>query len=404
MAARCLRLCLAILLPLLCAPAATADEVYRIGAEDDWYPFTALREGKVQGMSADLVRAAFAASNTRVELVPYPYSRCMELTRTGQLAACFNTSPDADIASAFRLPQEPLFSDDILLWARRDDAHPIANLQQLTGQKVAVTIGYTYGEVEVENRERGTDSQRFAMAADAVFDTAGIVNGRPGEIVCRVQLLAAQGAPAGTLDQGPAGPGDLRLDDRSAVAGVHLHQPRTVEHPGHRFDLEAGGLQEFAQFCGVEFAGVERVDRGVAARGEGDPVGRGHQQHPARAQHPPAFGDEVWLIPQMLDDLEVHHDVHRGVGQRQGRQIALRHRHPGVARTHVGDRRGVVVEGLYPARRTRQQIGPVALAASGLEYVATCAHVRTVAVDHLVAAEPVVLHRHAGDGALTGQR
>ena len=67
--------------------AATADEVYRIGAEDDWYPFTALREGKVQGMSADLVRAAFAASNTRVELVPYPYSRCMELTRTGRLAA-----------------------------------------------------------------------------------------------------------------------------------------------------------------------------------------------------------------------------------------------------------------------------------------------------------------------------
>jgi hypothetical protein len=39
------------------------------------------------------------------------------------------------------------------------------------------------------------------MAADAVFDTAGIVNGRPGEIVCRVQLLAAQGAPAGALDR-----------------------------------------------------------------------------------------------------------------------------------------------------------------------------------------------------------
>lgn len=71
-------------------------------------------------------------------------------------------------------------------------------------------IGYTYGEVEVQNRERGTDSQRVAMAADAVFDTAGIVNGRPGEIVCRVQLLNAQGAPAGALDQGPAGPGDLR--------------------------------------------------------------------------------------------------------------------------------------------------------------------------------------------------
>lgn len=71
-------------------------------------------------------------------------------------------------------------------------------------------IGYTYGQVEIENRERGTDSQRFALAADAVVDTAGEVNGRPGEIVCRVQLLNARGVPNGNLDQGPAGPGDLR--------------------------------------------------------------------------------------------------------------------------------------------------------------------------------------------------
>jgi outer membrane receptor protein involved in Fe transport len=56
-------------------------------------------------------------------------------------------------------------------------------------------IGYTYGEVEVENRERGTDSQRFALAADAVVDTTGVVNGTPGEVVCRVQLLQAMGTP-----------------------------------------------------------------------------------------------------------------------------------------------------------------------------------------------------------------
>ncbi|MBX9614572.1 MAG: TonB-dependent receptor [Caulobacteraceae bacterium] len=71
-------------------------------------------------------------------------------------------------------------------------------------------IGYTYGEIDVENRERGVDSQRFALAADAVVDTAGIVNGRPGEVVCRVQVLNAQGVPSGNLDQGPGGPGDLR--------------------------------------------------------------------------------------------------------------------------------------------------------------------------------------------------
>ncbi|RZJ47155.1 MAG: TonB-dependent receptor [Brevundimonas sp.] len=70
-------------------------------------------------------------------------------------------------------------------------------------------LGYTYGQVDVENRERGTDSQRFALAADAVVDTTGIVNNTPGQIVCRAQLLNAQGAPAGALD--PTGSGqDLR--------------------------------------------------------------------------------------------------------------------------------------------------------------------------------------------------
>ncbi|GAA0610310.1 TonB-dependent receptor [Brevundimonas kwangchunensis] len=61
-------------------------------------------------------------------------------------------------------------------------------------------IGYTYGEVEIQNRERGTDSLRLALAADAIVDTAGIVNGRPGEIVCRVQVLQANGTPRTAFD------------------------------------------------------------------------------------------------------------------------------------------------------------------------------------------------------------
>ena len=60
----------------------------RIGAEDDWYPYTAWRDEQIVGMSADIVRAAFASSETSIELAAYPYSRCMELARSGALAAC----------------------------------------------------------------------------------------------------------------------------------------------------------------------------------------------------------------------------------------------------------------------------------------------------------------------------
>ncbi len=54
-------------------------------------------------------------------------------------------------------------------------------------------LGYTYGKVEIENIERGVDVQRMALAADAVVDAAGLL-GSPGGVVCRSQLLKAQGA------------------------------------------------------------------------------------------------------------------------------------------------------------------------------------------------------------------
>ncbi len=60
-------------------------------------------------------------------------------------------------------------------------------------------LSWVSGEARNENVERGVDVQRFALAADAVVDTAGAVNGRPGEIVCRARLVAATN-PAGLDD------------------------------------------------------------------------------------------------------------------------------------------------------------------------------------------------------------
>ena len=58
---------------------------------------------------------------------------------------------------------------------------------------IAWDAGYTYGKMNNTNREEGVNILRFALAQDSVFDPTGIVNGRPGEIVCRARLLSAQG-------------------------------------------------------------------------------------------------------------------------------------------------------------------------------------------------------------------
>lgn len=61
-------------------------------------------------------------------------------------------------------------------------------------KNVSWEAGYTYSEAEDNNVETLIDSERYAFAADAVIDTAGVL-GTPGAVVCRVRLRAAQGVP-----------------------------------------------------------------------------------------------------------------------------------------------------------------------------------------------------------------
>jgi outer membrane receptor protein involved in Fe transport len=97
---------------------------------------------------------------------------------------------------------------------------------------ISFDVGYTYGKVEVENRERGVDSQRFALAIDSVVDTAGIVNGRPGEIVCRVQRAAALNVANGDLADYQRG-GDLR-DTAYGRSAISECQPLNVFGKGNQ--------------------------------------------------------------------------------------------------------------------------------------------------------------------------
>lgn len=196
---------LLVLLLLLLSGRATA-EFYLIGAEDDWYPFTGLRDGRIEGLSVDIVRAAFAASQTPVELVAYPYSRCMQMTLSGKLAACFNTAPNPQIARDYLLPQHALFSDDILLWARHDRARPLQQLEQIRAQRVAVTIGYEYGSlfdgyaplVRVPVRQ---DRYGFLMLQRGRVDYTVAYRGTAQQLFRDYPELAGQFTPVLTVHQ-----------------------------------------------------------------------------------------------------------------------------------------------------------------------------------------------------------
>ncbi|MBV8036402.1 ABC transporter substrate-binding protein [Roseateles sp.] len=133
----------------LSAPARSAGRLARvtIGAENDWLPYSGERDGRAQGMTVELVTAAFAAMGIAVQFELLPYARCMAQTRNGALAACFNTTRTALIESDFLWPARPMFSERFLIYARADDPHtgPPLQVRDLEGQQVAVTRGYEYG-------------------------------------------------------------------------------------------------------------------------------------------------------------------------------------------------------------------------------------------------------------------
>lgn len=104
-----------------------------------------------------------------------------------------------------------------------------AHDQFLFLNNVAWDLSYTYGEVEVVNRERGVDVERMAFASDAIVDTAGEVNGNPGEIVCRVQRTFARGLPLGDAVRG----GDLR-DTTTGQAAIDECVPLNIFGVGNQ--------------------------------------------------------------------------------------------------------------------------------------------------------------------------
>jgi len=78
-------------------------------------------------------------------------------------------------------------------------------------------------------------------------------------------------------------------------------------------------------------------------------------------------------------------------------------RQPRVAGPGVFDGGLVVIDAHDAARPSREQVGTIALARTGLEDVAVRHEAGDVLVGHFVAPEPVVLLGDSRHGALAGQ-
>lgn len=131
---------------LLAGSRVLAQDHLTIVAEDNWYPYSAERDGAAEGFAVDLVRAAYRAAGHDVRFVTMPYARCLEEVRAGRELGCFDTTHEPENESRFLFHQVPLFSATIVIVGPADSPAQELTPADLRGQKVAITNGYTYGE------------------------------------------------------------------------------------------------------------------------------------------------------------------------------------------------------------------------------------------------------------------
>ena len=111
-------------------PAAATTIV--LAGEDDWPPYSfadkrSLGAGhEPTGFSPRLIRAAFASQGVNVRFISVPFSRCMRLALTDQVAGCFNASITNENRNDYIWHSPPMFKEELSIFgAPSNDATPL---------------------------------------------------------------------------------------------------------------------------------------------------------------------------------------------------------------------------------------------------------------------------------------
>jgi len=147
-----------------------------ITAEDAFFPYSGLYEGKLRGFAVDLISAAFDAANCPVTFNVMPYKRCMQEVAQGSELGCFDTTGSDENRRNYIFHRNPLFFGKILIFSHPDDTTGFR--PEFFGEKTfSVVRGYTYTDEfdvdpEISKIEVDSDLQTLALAAKGRADYA----------------------------------------------------------------------------------------------------------------------------------------------------------------------------------------------------------------------------------------
>ncbi|GAB3024996.1 substrate-binding periplasmic protein [Bowmanella dokdonensis] len=143
---------LILLMLWLAAIQAHGTDKVLLAMEDSWPPYA---KSNGEGISREIVEAAYQAVGQPVEFVVVPYARALQMARTGEVDGVFNVTRQDTTEAVYQFGREPL------LRAPASYFYPAGSTLDFTSAEcipdhttVAVIIGYEYGDLYERHRHR----------------------------------------------------------------------------------------------------------------------------------------------------------------------------------------------------------------------------------------------------------
>ncbi|MDZ4261071.1 MAG: transporter substrate-binding domain-containing protein [Pseudomonadota bacterium] len=139
-------------------PGAPDDSIrIYLGAEDSWPPYS---DAKGQGISTDLIKAAFAKSDLTPTLHVLPYARVLHDLASGKIDGGYNVTLQSTTQDKYIFGQVPLLRVEAY-WFFIPAMHPtIKSIADIPDKfRVGVIRDYEYGDVYENHRHRFTEVQ-----------------------------------------------------------------------------------------------------------------------------------------------------------------------------------------------------------------------------------------------------
>ena len=141
----------AIIILIICQNCA-AIETIMLASENSWAPYSDLNG---DGISKDIIQAAYNSVNVKVEFIAVPYARALKMAELGQVDGAFNVTKQKSTSEKLNFGKAPILQATASFYYHNDSEMNFSSTNEIPKEAtVGVIIEYEYGDAYEKNKSR----------------------------------------------------------------------------------------------------------------------------------------------------------------------------------------------------------------------------------------------------------